>query len=415
MRRPGLDAWPYRGGGSGCAARDEGMRMRKGMIAMALAVALTALLATAGTALAKSHNVWLCKPGKKPDPCQADRTATVVTYEGNTRHETVQMPAKTHKPSIDCFYVYPTVSEQEGPNANLEIEPQQTQIAIDQASRFSQDCKVYAPMYPQLTLKAINNPGGVTFEDEIKAYEGVLAAFNEYMSKFNKGRPIVLIGHSQGALMLEQLIKQKFDPSAEMRKQLVSAILLGGNVLVPEGQIVGGTFKNVPACTSATDTGCVIAYSSFLKEPPENSFFGRPGSALLEGGTVPPGSQVLCVNPTLLQQNGGTGNLLTYAPTTPFPGSIGAGSPTPTASTPWVEAPGLYTAQCKHENGASWLQITLSGAISEEVEKELGERNELAEELIGPEWGLHLYDVNIALGNLVNTVAVQTQAYGFGS
>ena len=39
--------------------------------------------------------------------------------------------------------------------------------------------------------------------------------------------------------------------------------------------------------------------------------------------------------------------------------------------------------------------------------------NEAAEELIGPEWGLHLYDVNIALGNLVNTVAIQTQAYGF--
>jgi hypothetical protein len=380
-----------------------------------LAVLALGVLALPGVASAKGGTVWLCKPGKSPDPCKADRTATVVSYDGTVRHEAIQKPARSGKPQVDCFYVYPTVSEQEGPNANLTIEAQETQIAIDQASRFSQDCKVYAPMYKQLTLTAINTPGGVTLEDELTAYEGVLAAFNEYMRKFNKGRPIVLIGHSQGALMLENLVKQQFDPNPMLRKQLVSAVLLGGNVLVPEGQTEGVTFQHVPACTAATDVGCVIAYSSFAKEPPENAFFGRPGSPLLEGGTVPPGSQVLCVNPTILSQDGGTGSLLTYAPTTPFPGTLGEGSPTPTASTPWVEAPGLYTAQCKNENGASWLQVTLSGAIGEAVQKELGERNELAEELVGPEWGLHLYDVNIALGNLVKTVALQTQAYGFGS
>ncbi len=80
------------------------------------------------------------------------RTATPATKRSSSR-------SRRSKPPIDCFYVYPTVSEQEGPNANLEIEPQETQIAIDQASRFSQDCKVYAPMYRQLTLKAINEPG----------------------------------------------------------------------------------------------------------------------------------------------------------------------------------------------------------------------------------------------------------------
>src|SRR5271165_546435 len=122
--------------------------------AAVLAVAALAVLGPAATAGAKSGGtVWLCKPGLKPDPCTEGRTATVVTYNGTTREEKEQKPVKG-KPAIDCFYVYPTVSEQEGPNANLEIEPQQKQIAIDQASRFSQVCKVYAPMYPQLTLKA---------------------------------------------------------------------------------------------------------------------------------------------------------------------------------------------------------------------------------------------------------------------
>ena len=141
---------------------------------------------------------------------------------------------------------------------------------------------MFAPMYPQLTLKAINDPEGITLQDELEAYEGVLGAWTEYMHRYNRGRGVVLIGHSQGALMLINLIKQEFDSNAAMRKQLVSAILLGGNVLIPEGKLEGGSFNNVPACTAATDTGCVIAYSSFAKEPPANSFFGRPDSPLLE-------------------------------------------------------------------------------------------------------------------------------------
>ncbi len=377
-----------------------------------LAVSAVAALGLAATASAGSGTVWLCRPGLKSNPCKADRTATYVTFNGTKREESIQKSVKS-KPAVDCFYVYPTVSEQEGPNANLAIEPQETQVAIDQASRFSQLCKVYAPMYPQLTLKAIKSPGSVTYGDEVLAYLGVRSAFLEYLKKFNRGRGIVLIGHSQGSLMLEELIKEEFDPNPALRKQLVTADLMGGNVIVPEGELEGGTFENVPACTSATDIGCVIAYSSFLKEPPEDAFFGRPGSPLL-GGTPPPaGSQVLCVNPTLLHQDGGVGNLLPYAPTTQFPGEQAGGVPVPIASTPWVTGRGLYTAQCKNENGASWLNIGLSSSVNEELKAVLEAENLMPEELIGPEWGLHLYDVNIALGNLVNTLAIQIKSYGF--
>jgi hypothetical protein len=331
----------------------------------------------------------------------ADRTTTVVTYTGNERHETVASPVKGAQ-SVDCFYVYPTVSEQEGPNANLAIEPQETQIAIDQASRFSQVCKVYAPVYPQLTLKALLGGRQITQEEREKAFLGVLDAFREYLKNDNQGRPIVLIGHSQGAGVLEALIHQEFDENPALRKQLVSAILLGGNVLVPEGQREGATFQHVPLCTSASETGCVIAYSTFLKEPPEHPLFGRSSV---------PGTEVACVNPTLTQQNGGTGSLLFYSPTTPFPGVIGPGVPTPTASTPWVLTEGIYQARCKHENGATWLQAEFSPSVTTAAREDLKAHNEEPEELIGAQWGLHLYDVDIALGNLVNTVSSQIEAY----
>ena len=96
--------------------------------------------------------------------------------------------------------MYPTVSSQLTSQRELAIGEEATQIAIDQASRFSQTCNVYAPIYPQLTLFAIVTPGRVTPEASLIAYLGVLSAWQEYLEKYNDGRGIVLIGHSQGAL-----------------------------------------------------------------------------------------------------------------------------------------------------------------------------------------------------------------------
>ena len=268
-----------RGWGSG-STRTVGQGARLvALVALVGVAALVVLGSIAGTALAKKGStVWLCKPALENDPCTNPLTTTVINTNGETSLEKAK---KASRPPIDCFYVYPTVSEQPTMNANLEIEPQETQIAIDQASRFSQDCRVFAPMYPQLTLKAINEPGGVTLEGEAKAYFGVLDAWHEYLQRYNKGRGVVLIGHSQGSALLIQMIKEAIDPDPSMRHLLVSAVLLGGNVLVPEGKLVGGDFQNIPACQAAYQTHCVIAYSTFLKEPPEGSFFGRPNSPLL--------------------------------------------------------------------------------------------------------------------------------------
>ncbi|HEY7861396.1 MAG TPA: DUF3089 domain-containing protein, partial [Gemmatimonadaceae bacterium] len=131
---------------------------RKGRVAIAaLAALMLACLAVASpaSAMKPAKSVWLCRPGLINNPCLKDLTTTIVHTNGMTE---VSKDKKARRTAIDCFYVYPTVSEQETRNANLTIEPQETQIAIDQASRFSQDCRVFAPMYPQLTLAAINNP-----------------------------------------------------------------------------------------------------------------------------------------------------------------------------------------------------------------------------------------------------------------
>jgi Protein of unknown function (DUF3089) len=378
----------------------------RAVVLVALCVAALAVMAITAAG-ASAETTWLCKPGLASNPCLSSEETTVELANGSSFIEKAK-PAKS--PPIDCFYVYPTVSSQFSENANEEIDPEEDAIAESQASRFSQVCNVYAPIYPQLTIPAINTPGGVTAEGAAKAYIGVAKAFGEYLARYNKGRGFELIGHSQGSAMLEQLIKEQIDPNPALRKQLVGAIVLGGNVIVPEGKDVGGSFKTVPGCQFAGETGCVIAYSSFLKEPPNPSNFGRPESPLgalgggAEGVEHP---QVLCVNPTVLAQGSFSGPTLSYYPTLnayggKFPGLLGAVVQAPKASTPWVAAPDEYSAQCEARNGASWLQLNINSE---------SDARERILETLGPLWGTHLVDVNVALGNLVPAVALQGVAY----
>jgi hypothetical protein len=199
----------------------------------------------------------------------------VVGRSGSTR---VAPAAPATSPPVDCFYVYPTISNQRTVNANLQIGLQETAVAVTQASRFSQDCNVYAPVYRQITLGALDHPSRITLGNARLAYRSVLSAFRNYLAHYNHGRGIVFIGHSQGATILIRLLQQEVDDNAALRKRLVSALVLGGNVTVPKGGTVGGDFAHIPACTSRGDTACVVAYSSFANKPPANSQFGRTTS-----------------------------------------------------------------------------------------------------------------------------------------
>jgi hypothetical protein len=354
---------------------------------------------TAPSSPVPSNTVWLCRPGLADNPCESDLTTTVVSADGTS---TTEAAAPAKDPPIDCFYVYPTISGQTTQNANLQIDPEEKAIAISQAARFSQVCKVYAPMYRQLTLAAITTTGQDTPAARDIAYSDVLSAWQDYVAHYNNGRGVVFIGHSQGTMMLTRLIASEIDPNPSVLQHLVSALMIGGNVTVAPGQDVGGDFQNIPPCRSADQTGCVVAYSSFLEPPPPDSMFGRVGLGPRAAEQAGKNLQVLCVNPASL--SGGTGSLKPYLPTTPFPGTIGSFlGPPPSASTPWVAYPGLYTAHCESSGGADWLQVDITNVA--------GDQRPVVTQSIGPTWGLHLYDVGIALGNLVDLVRQQAAAF----
>jgi len=370
---------------------------------LTLATAVVAIPST-GHAI-HDTTVWLCKPGLADDPCTPGLDTTEVSPTGQVLG--VEHVDADPSPAADCFYVYPTVSDDPTANSDLSIDPEERSIALYQAARYSQVCRVFAPMYRQVTVtQLLKGTDTITRKMGAIAYGDVVKAWQTYLKLYNKGRGVILIGHSQGTFVLRRLIAHRIDNRAAVRKRLVSAILLGGNVLVRKGTDSRGDFRHIPGCTSATDVGCVIAFSTFDGPVPPNALFGRPSGPLPVGHADASRFDVLCTNPAAL--GGGSAALDSIVPSAPFaPGTlIGAaaglvGVPLPSApvTTPWYEARGAYTGECSSADDAHVLQITPVGGAPH------------LNAVPDATWGLHLVDANIALGNLVSVVQTQIAAY----
>jgi hypothetical protein len=323
---------------------------------------------------------WLCLPGSKEELCTTGLDATIVRADGTTEAEP-HVPAKD--PAFDCFYVYPTVSNDPGSNADWNPGTEETDCVRAQAGRYSRVCRVFAPLYRQVTLTALN---GNMIDDAARSlgYQDVIAAFNRYLTEYNKGRGFVLIGHSQGSGVLRKLMAAEIDARPELRDRLIAAHLLGTSVAVPEGQDVGGDFKNIPVCRHDDQTGCVLAYSTFRASspPPSNSRFGKVASG-----------RAVCANPAAL--GGGKATLIPYLK----PSQVRGG---PRVSTPFASYRDFLQAECVERDEFTYLQLT--------VQSGQGLPSDISGD-ITPDWGLHLVDVNIAMGSLVDLAAAEAAAY----
>lgn len=350
----------------------------------------------------KQDAAWLCRPGRA-DACTANQDATIINADGSRQVESF---AADPKPVFDCFYVYPTVSNEPTPNASGKETAAERQVAAFQAARFARHCRVFAPLYRQVTLAGLRavlggKPDAV---DRAAAYADVKAAWQDYLARDNKGRGVVLIGHSQGTYMLKQLIAEEID-GKPVQQLMISAMLLGGNVAVPAGKDVGGDFKAVPLCRAPDQTGCLVTYVSFrdTSPPPANARFGiLPDPAMV----------VACTNPAAL--GGGK------AVTDNYLGTIGAGpssaaQPAWTAdktpvTTPFVKAPGLISAECVANGNAHYLAVTVNADPADPRTDTISGDIVFGNTIL-KDWGLHLIDMPVAMGNLVELSNSQAMAW----
>ena len=346
---------------------------------------------------------WLCKPGRH-DACDIDLSTTVVQASGTLKREPFH--AATNAP-IDCFYVYPTISTDPGQNSDMTADPAERNVIAQQFARFSQVCKVYAPLYRQITLAGLRSGlnRGLDGLSSGPQFDDVKNAWQYYLEHDNKGRGVVVVGHSQGSYILQRLIATEID-GKPVQRRLVSAILMGTTVAVPTGKDIGGTFKNIALCHKATDTGCLVTFSSFRSTapPPANALFGLVDR---------PGMSAACTNPAALA--GGSGVLHSYLDANGHL-IVGTTAPKPWVSsggaidTPWVSVPGLLAAECKTSGNVTYLEVTVhSGQADPRTDDIVGDLRGGQQVLTN--WGLHLVDVNLAMGNLLDIVASQGKAF----
>jgi Protein of unknown function (DUF3089) len=344
---------------------------------------------------------WLCLPGRD-DVCSKPLPTTALNANG---YGSVGQSVPAKDPPIDCFYVYPTVSRDPGLTSDLVPGVEEQAAAAVQFARFAGICRTFAPIYRQMTLASIPAlaAGKDITPNLVTAYGDVVSAWRHYLQKHNRGRPYVLIGHSQGTIHLIQLLAREIEGKAEAERML-SALLIGFNVEVPQGQLVGGTFQTTPLCSRVGETGCVVAYVSFraTNPPPRGSRFGL---------TSRPGMTVACTNPARLRRETTPLDSYWYAgpsvTTTqnPIPWSS-AGDP----PTRFLRTEGLVSAACVNREGIGYLSVTVNPDPSD-VRTDRIPGDVIVAGAVQPAWGLHLADMNLALGDLIALVEAQARSY----
>jgi hypothetical protein len=339
---------------------------------------------------------WLCLPGRS-DSCASSLPTTALTPSG---YGPVSTSSTTKDPPLDCFYVYPTVSSDPGMNSDMNAGREEKLTTETQFARFASVCRTFAPIYRQMTLTAVAaySAGADIAPAAQLAYNDVLAAWRNYIRTRNGGRPFVLIGHSQGSLMLQQLIAGEIEKDPALAARMKLAIIPGYNVLVPQGKLVGGTFRKTPLCSRPGETGCVMAWSSFREknQPPDGAMFGYADQS---------GMTVGCVNPALpgsrdwvrLDSDWFTRSSL------PVPGGPIQWSSQGQPATSYVETRGLVSARCVNQGPRGYLSIRTNHAPGDKWTDHVG--GEVA--VFGmflPGWGMHIADIAEAEGDLVREV-----------
>ncbi|WP_075340329.1 DUF3089 domain-containing protein [Tenacibaculum agarivorans] len=189
---------------------------------------------------------WAVLPSKYQENLQ--------TYASN-RQDTLE---------ADVFYVYPTLNtDKKDIRWNVPIDDvEQNDIVLNkavlmQASAFATSGKVYVPFYRQAHLRSYRlfKEGGKEAQDV--AYSDVKKAFELYLKKYNAGRPIIMVGHSQGTTHTVRLLKDFFD-NTSLQKQLIAAY-------IPGIRVKANDFSSIKLMTSPSDIGGFVSWNTYKK------------------------------------------------------------------------------------------------------------------------------------------------------
>lgn len=310
--------------------------------------------------------MWLARPGAANDPSRW----TPAGYKPGA------------KPRAAVFFIHPT-SYIGGQHWNAPLDDATTNwragvFLRGQASAFNDVGEVWAPRYRQASFGAFltNRADGQRALD--LAYGDVLMAFDTFLHAIGPDRPIILAGHSQGALHLERLLRERI-AGTPLLGRVVAAYIVGW----PISTTADLPRLGLPACTRPDQAGCILSWESFA-EPADPSlivdtFDARTGFTGARRKDTP----ILCTNPL----TGATGG--------DAPASSNLGTLFPSADLTTAElAPGRVPARCDARG------FLLIGAPPD-----LGQ-------YVLPGNNYHVYDYSLFWANIRADAARRLAAYG---
>lgn len=230
------------------------------------------------------------------------------------------------------FFIHPTsYLEKSHWNAPLGDKTSQDRAVIfvrGLASPFGISQDLWVPRYRQAAFGAFlaDGPEGQRAIDA--AYRDVLLAFDYFIASAGKDQPIVLAGHSQGALHLMRLMKDRV-AGTPLARRIAAAYVIGWPVSIAH-DLPG---MGLPACAAPEQAGCVSSWMSYAEPADPAMIIAAYNRRLALDGQSPAGSAFLCSNPLTGKQGGeapASANLGTLVPTTSLqdgtvkPGLVGA-------------------------------------------------------------------------------------------
>ncbi len=162
---------------------------------------------------------------------------------------------------VDVFFVYPTVLSNDKDWIMDTIKPDMRAAAMEtvktQASVFEGQANIYVPMYRQMNIASLGLSDNDVSPLQDIVYNDVWRALSHYIKYENNGRPFFLAAHSQGSMILTELLLKHWG-STGAEKLLIAALLPGWS-LTPEDLAVN---SSVRMCEHSDQTGCVISYNT---------------------------------------------------------------------------------------------------------------------------------------------------------
>jgi hypothetical protein len=177
----------------------------------------------------------------------------------------LSLPAKVTK-KVDVFFLYPTAYNDTSPSVpmicainNPEMQSGAKASFSRTATAFAPLANIYAPWYRQANVRVLALPqsqqqsvvGGVPTSD-------ALAAFDYFIKHYNKERPFILAGHSQGSNVMINLLAQYMKKYPKVYKRMVTAYIPGYSV-TPEYLAQNPELKFVEG---PDDTGVIVSYNT---------------------------------------------------------------------------------------------------------------------------------------------------------